>query len=629
AKQAQLDAPGMIPECQGGWFASVGGTLSEKQDGVTAAQINGISLMALSHGVTILNYYMLFGGTNVGDWGARTQTTTYDYASPIRESGGVGDKYLAVKAIGGMLKQIGPTLARAQSVSCRPEGIDANVMVSARRAADGQTFIFCWNRSRERATEVKGTAVIANESPIELSCKLDPFGFKVLWLHQGQSKWLPEPAPAIERPSVPQPIQITQAQRAVGEAPDAWTDQSPGATLAASGVWDSRYVMYRTKFSLTPEQVEQFKTLQIKQPGSDPLLASVNAKLVAPSRYLTRESRIALGDNLHSGDNEITILYENQGYPNFGPAIEQPAGLTGGSLVYSKTPDVMLTQWKVHLLEGPPQQRSTPSTQPDFDDASWPGCTLDAQGLADLEHPIQPGAEVKNAAARTLFGRNNARAVFRTTLDVTDEMIKGGQTQLVFERLDDQGTVYVNGEEAGRVRSFTESLTIDGAKFLKPGKNVIVAVVTNREGDGGITKPVSLVGTQVERLELNWQLAKDLSQPKTWQPVTLGTDSSAADGQLMTWYQVEFELPEASKDVWIPWLAHIQASGNGMIWLNGQHLGRYWQVGPQTEFFLPECWLNFGSGKKNVLTMCLRPIDRPASLNAIEIAPYPNAAERR
>jgi hypothetical protein len=66
-----------------------------------------------------------------------------------------------------------------------------------------------------------------------------------------------------------------------------------------------------------------------------------------------------------------------------------------------------------------------------------------------------------------------------------------------------------------------------------------------------------------------------------------------------------------------------------MIWLNGQHLGRYWQVGPQTEFFLPECWLNFGSGKKNVLTMCLRPIDRPASLNAIEIAPYPNAAERR
>jgi Glycosyl hydrolases family 35 len=77
-RAAQPNAPLMIPECQGGWFAQVGGRLSVDQDGVTAEQCNGISMMALAHGTTILNYYMFFGGTNFGEWASRTQPTTYD-----------------------------------------------------------------------------------------------------------------------------------------------------------------------------------------------------------------------------------------------------------------------------------------------------------------------------------------------------------------------------------------------------------------------------------------------------------------------------------------------------------------------------------------------------------------------
>ena len=33
-------------------------------------------------------------------------------------------------------------------------------------------------------------------------------------------------------------------------------------------------------------------------------------------------------------------------------------------------------------------------------------------------------------------------------------------------------------------------------------------------------------------------------------------------------------------------------------------------VGPQRRFYLPECWLNFGDGKQNVLTMALRPVNQ-------------------
>ena len=108
----------------------------------------------------------------------------------------------------------------------------------------------------------------------------------------------------------------------------------------------------------------------------------------------------------------------------------------------------------------------------------------------------------------------------------------------------------------------------------------------------------------------------------------LATTPKAAPDALLSWYRTEFVLPEPAKNVWIPWRAVLDASGNGMVALNGHELGRYWEVGPQREFYLPECWLKFG-GEKNVLTIKLRSTERGAQLRAAEIAPYADQAERR
>jgi hypothetical protein len=92
---------------------------------------------------------------------------------------------------------------------------------------------------------------------------------------------------------------------------------------------------------------------------------------------------------------------------------------------------------------------------------------------------------------------------------------------------------------------------------------------------------------------------------------------------------MEFELPEPAKDVWVPWRAILDASGNGFVYLNGHALGRYWEIGPQREFYLPECWLKFGAGEKNLLTVCLRATDRGSTLRAAEVQPYADQVERR
>jgi len=64
-----------------------------------------------------MNYYMLFGGTNPGDWAARSLTTSYDYNAPIREWGGVDERYQRVWPWR-MLREHGPKLTRADAVSC-------------------------------------------------------------------------------------------------------------------------------------------------------------------------------------------------------------------------------------------------------------------------------------------------------------------------------------------------------------------------------------------------------------------------------------------------------------------------------------------------------------------------------
>ena len=84
---------------------------------------------------------------------------------------------------------------------------------------------------------------------------------------------------------------------------------------------------------------------------------------------------------------------------------------------------------------------------------------------------------------------------------------------------------------------------------------------------------------------------------------------------------MEFELPDSTTET-ETWMARIKASGNGYMWLNGHNIGRHWEIGPQREFYLPECWLNKEKGNKNVLVFGLRNTDSGALLKALEIASY-------
>ena len=645
---AQPNAPVIVPELQGGWFAQVGHQLSEDQAGMDAAQINHLTLLNLQDGTTIMNFYMLFGGSNFGDWASRDQLSTYDYFAPIREPGGVGDKYLAVKAIGLMLQQYGASLARSRAIPCEAGTTNTDVAIAIRRGAQGDTFVFCRNESRTKTCHGSAAVKPADDEALKFEYDLSPGGFKILHLPAGvtdtaKGEWLPKPVAAPARPSVmPATVRITSARKQSEPGGSDWAPVKPGESLPDKGVNDSRFVLYRSKFHLTPQQLEKFPYLALDLSAPDKVVLQINGKLIVSSEPL-----IDLSAALHAGDNDLVALYENRGQANFGSTMSDLPGIRAAWLSSRAGWSTPLDHWRVSLLANGDGKREVATN---FDDSSWDGFVMDDQTIAEFAALDQPGAlGPKNPAARILFDKN-ATAVYRAKVDIGEDAIHGGRTLLVFDKIQGLGTVYVNGEEIGKTTDRRESLHIDVARQLKPGTNIIAAVVSNKTGPGGLTRGVHLMGGHLEGVTLNLELARQLDgiAQNWWQgnPAGSGWTNVELDTQkvierkgkdsptdrpeaLATWYRMEFELRPPPAGVWVPWRLLLDSSGNGFIYLNGHALGRYWDVGPQREYYLPECWLNFGAGKTNLLALCLRPTEKGAKLQAAEISPYADYAERR
>jgi hypothetical protein len=483
-REEQPDAPLATTELQGGWFAQVGGKLSEDQEGVTASQINNLTLFTIQNGETILNYYMLFGGTNPDDWAARDITSSYDYNAPIREWGGVGDRCRAVQSIGLMLRKYGADLARSRVVPCKVTASQSDVKIVERSAVNGGRYFFV--RTSQHVNARQGTATVTQTAgdsrPIAFDYQLEPFGSKILYLPPGvndasRGEWLPEPVPPIQRPNpsyVPDGVTITTAKSRPDPGPARWKKLKPGESLDHACVYDSHFLFYKAKISCAVST-----NLLVEVPNGDSVLASINGN--------PAQNSSSNGTNfvfrLPAGRNTIELLYENHGYANGGDKMEQPGGiirasLTGGdSAVISSLPNVLLRR----------------------------------------------------------FGR-----------------------------------------PAG-----------DDKQWWPPGLH-----------DGG------------------------------WRDVSIGErPEPAPDNSLLTWYRMRFSLPSPRPEIWVPWRLHLLAAGNGFLYLNGHPLGRYWDAGPQHDFFLPECWLKFGGGATNVLTLNLRPTGNGAWIQSAAVKPYSEFAE--
>ena len=406
-----------------------------------------------------------------------------------------------------------------------------------------------------------------------------------------------------------------------------WFPRLKGQDLLDLGVTEAPFTLWRTRPSLTSAQIAKSDVLNVLMNVDDAVVAKINGAIVHPNSTAGRRATFDVKGKLQPGVNDIELIYEDKMLPNGGEGMEKLGFVSSGFLGSSVGQGRQIDDWRVVEVEDATAGRKLIGEN--VDDKAWQTC--------------KPGDETSK-----LISNRRATAVFRTTLEISEADLKAKSNRIVFERIDDMGTVFINGQEVARHNDWSSPLDVDGSKTLRPGKNVIAVIITNRDGEGGLTLPVRLAPGLSDGIDLSWEVCPQLDGvargwtkgiPKGMSgPVRLSQarevprkGSSSPSGRseaLATWYQVEFEAPAPGKDEWFPWRALIDASGNGFLYLNGHPIGRYWQVGPQREYFLPECYLNFGK-KKNVLVLCLRPTEQGAELGSVAVGPYPGQGEIR
>jgi hypothetical protein len=163
-------------------------------------------------------------------------------------------------------------------------------------------------------------------------------------------------------------------------------------------------------------------------------------------------------------------------------------------------------------------------------------------------------------------------------------------------------------------------------------------VVHNEDSDGGLGLPALEAASDGAEISLEafgrpmgdeHQWWSPEFRDSKWKTAALGeTGAASPDHSLLTWYRMQFSLPSPQPGVWVPWRLHLVAGGNGFLYLNGHAIGRYWEAGPQHDFFLPECWLNFG-GRPNNITLNLRPLDEGTEIRSAAVETYSDFAEKR
>jgi hypothetical protein len=645
-QKQQPDAPLQTTELQGGWFSKPGdaGSLSQSWtdviDSLSPAQIQNLTLYAIEKGDRVTNYYMLFGGTNFGDFAPQGITTSYDYSAPIREIGAVGDKYQRVAAIGAMLKEHGEQIARAYSIKCEAKTDQSDVTVTGRLAENGNLYLFVRTNqhteprkgkavcqlSQGSAGVVNGKAVDKFEAEISFNYDLEPFGSKIYLVKlyeteaDGQHKaiplqtgeWLPKPVAEIKRPTdgLPASIKLMQALTKPDPGPEKWEPLTDAQSLEQMGIYDRRFVFYRVHLNISADKPAPM--LSIEGPHRDSLLSFVNGDL-EPS--LNRPGGQPL-TKLHAGENTVEMLYENVGQPNGGIGMEEMSGIRK---IESLMNAADVHDWRMTKIT-PPANKFRPARldeiKPDFDDSKW--------------KPI----EIKSDEDAAQLDENEY-GVFRGSVDITADQLKAGDLNLQVSRMDDSGSVFINGKPIGDGRNWETSFTFP-AKGLHEGKNSIAIVVKNEGGKGGLgmvrllIKDPSSAAVPIEIGTASTGFAQQWWNPSAdqtgWTPQPIDKEQRPIDH--LNWSRLNFDLPEKKPGIWVPWVARLHIVGNGFLYLNGHALGRYWNVGPQHDFFLPECWLNFGQA--NVLTTCLRSVDgKPIKIESAEIVPVNEVAEFR
>lgn len=177
--------------------------------------------------------------------------------------------------------------------------------------------------------------------------------------------------------------------------------------------------------------------------------------------------------------------------------------------------------------------------------------------------------------------------------------IEGGKSgMLKVSGLKDYALIYINGK---RVAILDRRLKQDSVMVNLPKGEVWLEILVENLGrinfgpyllqnKKGITDKVSFDGAEVK----NWKM---FGLPLDHTPKTqVKVASNVSDAPVIK--TGVFNLNKLA-DTYLD----MSDWGKGIVWINGNNLGRYWAIGPQQTLYVPAEWLKKGSNRIVVLEL--------------------------
>ena len=659
-RQEESASPVAITEMQGGWFSKFGGKLSVDQEGVSGAQYNYLAKVAMEQGVTYFNTYMAFGGTNF-DWAAKTLTTTYDYAAPLREPGGLWEKYYAARGIGASLKAVGPVLARAKRTESGVQCTNPNVTVTLRENGE------------------RGVVFVREDANAEQTFKMT----------------FPDPNSPTRRPiSVPREGELTIGAREMKmlpvqlDIPGGALRYSTAELLATGKVQEKQYlILYDEPGRLVEVGLATRDEPHLEGDAAYQYWDAEFESVVFGVRVEKKEKILELNSHLmvillprEMAFGTWTVDFPERVVP--GPFIERgekttPIGvpfLSDIAAVGQSGAETKKNILWVELLFRPGQHLLTLLVPPvpskcrldgvetEFQyDRQWHTARLQVSAPALPVQPVSlnqlstwverfdPGTgKWQQGAARSLddfgllpYGYVKYRAEFSLS-DTSGKMF-------IQTRADDGKKVFMNGKLvkdasvpetqvefalAGLAQMGTNTLEISYELFGNPNFGPHISELKGIESaayGADASSAASITDWQIQMFPapVHGRQLDPQFPTRGWTPVSLDQISPAGElAPAFTWCRAEFDLPPQPEGWWSPWKLEFQAERDALLYLGEKFLGRYVTEGPQTEFYIPETLLRYDRTGRNALTVVLAYTDDAKHIRTLRVAPYEEFALR-
>ena len=157
--------------------------------------------------------------------------------------------------------------------------------------------------------------------------------------------------------------------------------------------------------------------------------------------------------------------------------------------------------------------------------------------------------------------------------------------------LRDYATVYINGEKAGSLNLYYNQLELPVMIPASAKLDILVESMGRinygpkmSESLKGILSPVYI---NEQALSGEWTM---YPIPLENMPDLKAFNNKKLSAGLPAFYAASFKLDKTG-DVFLD----MQHWGKGVVFVNGHHLGRFWNKGPQQTLYLPGCWLHKGN----------------------------------